>query len=101
MKVYIDSRVKSFMGALSEELQEDVLEHIKLLESYGFALFPPTLKKLSGYKLWELRPQNARLLLGKTKGGTAVVVGFLKTKNRTPLRYIKLAVQRLKIWQTK
>lgn len=101
MKVFVDSRTRSFIDGLSEELQADVWEYIKLLEDNGFALFPPVLKKLSGYKLWELRPQNVRLLLGKTTGGAVVVVGFLKTKNQTPLRHIRLALQRFKLWQTK
>ena len=101
MKVFIDSRINSFIDGLSEDLQVDAWEYIKLLEDNGFALFPPVLKKLSGYRLWELRPQNVRLLLGKTTSGAVVVVGFLKTKNQTPLRHIRLALQRLKLWQTK
>lgn len=101
MKVFIDSRISSFIDGLSKEIQVDVWEYIKLLEDNGFTLFPPVLKKLSGYKLWELRPQNVRLLLGKIKNGAVVVVGFCKTTNRTPQRHIKLALERLKLWQTK
>ena len=101
MKVFIDPRIISFIDRLTEELQVDMREHIKLLEDNGFALFPPILKKLSGHELWELRPHNVRLLLGKAQGGAVVVVGFLKTKNQTPLRHIKLALQRFKLWQEK
>ncbi len=101
MKVFIDSRVIPFIDGLSRELQADVREYIKLLEDNGFALFLPILKKLSGHDLWELRPQNIRLLIGKIPGGVVAVVGFLKTKNQTPLRHIKLAEQRLKSWQKK
>ena len=101
MKVFIDSRINSFIDGLSEDLQVDAWEYIKLLEDNGFALFPPVLKKLSGYRLWELRPQNVRLLLGKIKDGVVVVVGFYKTTNQTPQRHIKLALERMKLWQTK
>ncbi|OGB73800.1 hypothetical protein A3K24_03175 [candidate division Kazan bacterium RIFCSPHIGHO2_01_FULL_44_14] len=101
MKVFIDSRIGSFIDNLSEELQADVWEYIKLLEDNGFTLFPPVFKKLSGHKLWELRPKNVRLLLGKIKDGVVVVVGFYKTTNQTPQRHIKLALERMKLWQTK
>ena len=99
MKVYIDPRVVPFIDKLTVSLQADVREHIKLLEDNGFALFPPVLKKLSGHNLWELRPKNIRLLLGKNDAGVAIVVGFYKTTNQTPQRHIKLALERIKLWQ--
>lgn len=101
MKVFVDPRVVPFLDKLSRDLRVSVSEHITLLEDNGFLLFPPALKKLSGYQLWELRPHNIRLLLGKIKNGAVVVVGFYKTTNQTPQRHIKLALERLKLWQTK
>lgn len=99
MKIFIDSRVDSFIDGLKTDLQEKVWECVKLLEDNGFILFPPIFKKLSGHDLWELRPKNVRLILGKITNGAVVVVGFYKTSEQTPKRHIKLALKRLKLWQ--
>ena len=99
MKIFIDPRVLPFIDKLTVALQVEVREYIKLLEDNGFSLFPPVLKKLSGYDLWELRPRKIRLLLGKNNEGAVIVVGFHKTTKQTPKRYIKLALERIKLWQ--
>ena len=99
MKVFIDPKLALFLKDLPSGLKVEVNEYIEIFKGSGFALFPPILKKLSGYNLWELRPSNVRLLLGKITGGAVVVVGFYKASRQTPKKYIKLALNRLKLWQ--
>jgi hypothetical protein len=99
MKLFFDPKVSKFLKNLPPTLGVEVDEIVELFRIHGFALSKPDLRKLSGRELWELRPKNVRLLLGKIKGGTVAVVGFYKDSNKTHIRHIELALKRLKQWQ--
>ena len=87
--------VADFLGDLSEESRAKCLRHIELFEEFGFALSPPDLKKI-GKSIWELRPGNIRIMLGKTKNCIWAVHAIKKTSQKTPKKDLLLANKRLK-----
>lgn len=87
--------VSDFMGDLSEGSQSKCLRHIELFEEFGFSLSGDDLKKIDK-RIWELRPGNIRILLGKTKNHIWVVHAFSKTSQMTPKKDIVLANKRLR-----
>ena len=98
MYVTIDKRVDLFVRSLSELDQGRIAGFTKLLRQYGFSLPNKFLKKLDK-NLWELRPGNIRLLLGKTDSQIVIVSCFIKKSQKTPLREVKTAKKRLKEYQ--
>ncbi|MBU2511987.1 type II toxin-antitoxin system RelE/ParE family toxin [bacterium] len=87
--------VTDFLGGLPEELQAKCLRHIELFEEFGFSLSKTDLKKIDR-NIWELRPKNIRILVGKAKSYIWAVHAFLKTSQRTPKKEITLANKRLR-----
>lgn len=87
--------VADFLDGLSEESQARCLRHIELFEEFGFALSPPDLKKI-GKSIWELRPGNIRIILGKTKNYIWAIHAIKKTSQKTPQKDLLLANKRLK-----
>ncbi|OGY21944.1 MAG: hypothetical protein A2126_01005 [Candidatus Woykebacteria bacterium GWB1_45_5] len=61
MKIFVDSRIESFLDKLTSVEKARLRRYRKLLEEYGLFLPEPYLKKL-GKDLWELRPGNVRIL---------------------------------------
>jgi len=87
--------VADFLNGLSDALRAKCLRHIELFEEFGFSLSKTDLKKIHK-SIWELRPRNIRILIGKAKGGMWAVHAFYKTGQKTPLKEIKLADKRLR-----
>ena len=94
LKVITDKRVKDFLASLSEVDQGRVQGYIELFEENGFRLPSQYLKKLES-NLWELRPGNIRLLIGKAESVMVVVNAFKKKSQKTPRQEIKTAKRRL------
>src|ERR1051326_5339142 len=94
-KVITDERVKNFLAILSEIDQARAQGYLELFEQNGFNLPNKYLKKLEN-NLWELRPGDIRLLMGKVNLNFVVVNAFKKKTNKTPLKEIETAKKRLK-----
>lgn len=94
MEVITDHRVKEFLESLSETDQGRAQGYIELFEQNGFILPGKYLKKIEG-DIWELRPGNIRLLVGKAGTRMIVVNGFKKKTEKTPRKEIDTAKKRL------
>lgn len=94
MEVITDRRVKEFLESLSEIEQGRVQGYIELFAKNGFNLPGKYLKKIAS-NLWELRPGNVRLLIGKVGSIMVVVNAFKKKSQKTPRKGIKTALKRL------
>jgi len=64
MDLIVDKRVNQFVEALADIDQGRIAGYLDLFRQYQFTLPSKYLKKLDK-NLWELRPGNIRLLLGK------------------------------------
>jgi len=95
MKLIIIEDVATFLERLPDKLHAKCLRHIELFEEFGFSLSSKDLKKLDK-NLWELRPKNIRLFIGKIKKNIWAIHAFYKTTQKTPQKEITLANNRLK-----
>ena len=87
--------VADFLEGLPEELRAKCLRHIELFKEFGFSLSRTDLRKIDR-SVWELRPKNVRILMGKAKSYMWAVHAFFKTSQRTPQKEITLANKRLR-----
>lgn len=94
IKVVTDERVKKFLSSLPEVDQGRAQGYIELFEKNGFSLPGQYLKKIES-NLWELRPGNIRLLMGKAGALMAVVNAFKKKSQKTPRKEIETTRKRL------
>lgn len=98
MQLVVDKRVDKFVLSLSEMDQARIAGYIGLFKQYGFSLPSKYLKKIDK-NLWELRPGNIRLLLGKTNMQTVIINCFVKKSQKAPIWEIDTAKKRLKEYQ--
>ena len=82
-KVITDERVKEFLVTISGVDQARAQGYLEMFEQNGFSLPGQYLKKLEN-NLWELRPGNIRLLMGKV-GLNFVIVNVFKKKTQKTL----------------
>lgn len=94
------SPVRSFIESLEEKARGKIYTALELLKEFGLFVGPPHVKKLTGTRLWELRilgQDNIRMLYIAISGKTFLILhGFLKKKQKTDLREIKIALERLR-----
>lgn len=95
MKIRVIESVAKFLEKLSQEQQAKVLRYIELFEEFGFSLTDEFLRKIDK-NIWELRPRNIRILLGKAGNHIWVVHAFVKKGQKTPKKEIELANKRLR-----
>lgn len=95
MDIITDKRVEKFAESLSDIDRGRVSGYLKLFNENGFALPNKYLKKISK-NLWELRPGNVRLLIGKVGAKMILVNIFIKKTQKTPKKEIETAINRLK-----
>ncbi|MBI5620032.1 type II toxin-antitoxin system RelE/ParE family toxin, partial [Candidatus Gottesmanbacteria bacterium] len=91
--------VEEKLRALHEDDNTRIVKVIDLFKDYGFCLSQPYLKKVAS-GLWELRAGRYRLLFGSVEDGVAIVYLFMKKTQKTPLSTIRLALKRLKQYET-
>ena len=94
MNLIVDKRVDQFVDTLTDLDQGRITGYLDLFKQYKFTLPSKYLKKLDK-NLWELRPGNIRLLLGKVGSQLIVVNCFRKKSQKTPKRELKTAKSRL------
>lgn len=94
-----ETPVNDFILSLELKAQSKVRGVIKLLRTFGIYTGSPHIKKLTGTDLWELRilgSDNIRILYIAITGRTFLLLhGFKKKKDKTPLKEITLALDRL------
>jgi len=94
MNLIVDKRVDQFVDTLTDLDQGRITGYLDLFGQHQFSLPSKYLKKLDK-SLWELRPGNIRLLLGKVGSRIIVVNCFKKKSQKTPKKEIETAKRRL------
>ena len=94
------SPIYDFINQLNPRAKAKIINTLNLLEKYGLNFGPPHVKKLTGTDLWELRllgQDNIRIFYVTVTGKAFLLLhGFIKKKQKTDLREIKVALERLK-----
>lgn len=79
-----------------KELANEILTYLTLLKDRGTRLGMPYSKHLRD-SLWELRPKNNRIIYCCIQGNNIYLLHYFKKQTqKTPLKDIKLALQRFK-----
>ncbi len=99
MNIRYHPEVKEGLRALPKDDNTRIFKVVDLFKDYGFHLPLPYLKKITR-ELWELRAGKYRLLFGSIEDGVAMVCLFVKKTQKTPLQNIRLALKRLKEYET-
>lgn len=98
MELILDKRAEVAVDGLSDKDQGRVLGYLDLFREKKFGLPDRYLKKIDR-NLWELRPGNIRLLLGKVGSNIMVVNVFKKKSQKAPKNEIKTARIRLREYE--
>lgn len=97
--------VKEFINSLNVKTQNKIFELIGLLKEFGINLGMPHSKKVTGSPLWELRilgGNNIRIFYIAKTGKTFLLLhGFQKKKQKTDIREIRIALDRLLDYKTR
>ena len=94
-----NSPVQDFIDSLDPRAKSKIINTLDLLAKFGVNLGLPHSKKLTGTKIWELRvlgSNNIRLLYVAIINKSFLLLhGFLKKKQKTDIKEIKIAEKRL------
>jgi phage-related protein len=93
-----------FIESLEVKAQAKIANTFNLLEEYGIKLGLPHVKKITGTELWELRilgVDNIRIFYIAVTGKTFLLLhGFIKKKQKTDQKELKIALNRLIEYRT-
>ena len=99
------SPIDEFIDSLETKVQNKIVEVLGLLREFGVSLGMPHSKKVIGTPLWELRilgSDNVRIFHIAKSGKTFLLLhGFVKKKQKTDKKEIKIAVDRLLDYQSR
>lgn len=99
-----DKPVEEFMDSLEPKTRLKVINAIGLLEAFGLAGGYPHIKKLTGTDFWEYRiigSDNIRIFYVTVTGKIFLILhGFKKKKQKTPVKEIRIAQERLQEYLT-
>ena len=94
-----------FIENLPEKTQSKLSNTFSLLQEFGNHVGPPHVKKLTGTPLWELRilgQDNIRIFYIISGKETFLLLhGFVKKKQKTSIKEIKIALARLKEYKSR
>ena len=97
--------VKEFIDSLDAKAKSKVVNAMNLLEEFGIKVGPPKVRKVQGTDLWELRilgRDNIRVFyIAKSGNSFLLLHAFLKKKQKTDRKDIKMALERLKDYKTR
>lgn len=92
--------VKDFIDGLSPKAKSKIVYALDLLEEFGLEVRPPKVEKLQGTPLWEIRivgKDNIRIFYAAKSGKSFLLLhGFVKKKQKTDKKEIKIAMDRLR-----
>ncbi len=98
-----DSPTLQFLRSLSLQQERKVKRVLIYIEKYGLTTAIRHIKKLTGTPLWEIRilgQDNIRVLYAiEDQDAIIILHGFVKKTQKTPVKEIKIALQRLDEWQ--
>lgn len=97
--VIVHSKVEKFISSLPKRTTAKVLRTIDLLEKFGYQLSMPHSKKVRR-NLFELRSrgkQEVRIFYHFSKVKIHLIHGFIKKKQKTPIKEIKKALRILEL----
>lgn len=94
------SPVATFINELTPKTKAKLIKTFELMREFGIRVGPPHVKKIIGSPLWEIRvlgQDSVRIIYFISKDKTFLLVhGFIKKKQKTPLKEIETALRRLK-----
>lgn len=97
-----DNPVKKFIDSLGKIQKAKVFRVFQIYQEYGLDLIVPHTKKVSGTPLWEIRirgKDNIRIIyVSLTKKSILALHGFVKKKQKTAQKDLKIALKRYKDW---
>lgn len=103
VKFFIDQRGKNPVGEFLDENKNIKIKAMIILHNiteFGLVSVIPHIKKLSGLPLWEIRilgKDKARILyVSKVKEEIILLHAFKKKTQKTPIKEIDIAMNRLK-----
>ena len=98
-----ENPVEAFIDSLQKPQKAKIFRIIQYIEVYGLLSVLPHVRKLTGTLLWEIRilgKDNIRVFYATLQQDEILLVhGFIKKKQKTPLKEIAIALNRLKDWR--
>lgn len=95
--------VEDFLARLSRKQRDKILHILLYIQEYGLVSAIPHTKKLTGTALWEIRilgKDNIRVIYVLSIEYTVLILhGFIKKKQKTPLKEIQIALNRYEEWK--
>jgi len=99
------SPVFDFIQSLGSKAKAKVINALDLLVEYGIQIGPPKVKKVTSTDIWELRilgKDNIRIFYVASSGRSFLLLhGFLKKRQKTDKKEIKIATLRLKDYKSR
>lgn len=99
------SSVYEFINSLNANAKSKVINSLNLLEEFGLRAGANRVQKLTGTDLWELRilgQDNIRIFYVAITGKSFLLLhGFIKKKQKTDKKEIKIATERLKEFESR
>ena len=100
-----ENPVEKFIDSLQKHQKAKIFRIFQYIELYGLISILPHVKKLTGTSLWEIRivgQDNIRILyITLQERAVLVVHGFIKKKQKTPTKEVKIAMRRVQEWLKK
>ena len=97
-----ENPVEKFLDSLQKQDIAKIFRILQYIEIYGLITALPHAKKLTGTSLWEIRilgKTNIRVIYVTLQENSILLVhGFLKKKQKTPIKEIELAKSRTQDW---
>lgn len=96
-----ENPIRDFLNDLSFLQQSKILRIFQYIEEYGLETAIPHLKKLAGTPFWEIRilgKDNIRLIIVVKNNTVLVLNGFVKKKQKTPNKELKVAFKRYRFY---
>ena len=102
-----EKKVKEYIQSLGNKTDKNsrvkaskVAEYIRRLSQFGTQIGKPTMDKIVGTDLWELRPLRDRIFFAYWKDNTFILLHhFEKKTQKTPKREIEQAQRYLADWK--
>ncbi len=95
----VEKPVEKFFDSLDKKAILKITHAFELLETFGLEGGYPHVKKLTGTSLWEYRilgSDSIRIFYVSVTGKIFLILhGFKKKKQKTPVKEIKIAQERL------